>query len=167
MSRNHRIYSNDTIEIQAQDWPSLVSRLCLLVFGMISFWSCDRSPYSGSANFDCGEGDRILVTERLFCVYTSPHQDFSRGEDGGVVIPPSPLPECPEVLPFAHAYETLTLCSSDTELDPRVIEAAVVAWVTEYTEADADASLDAGSMRGPQSANQGGITLEVLDLGTP
>ena len=49
----------------------LMSLSCVLI--LIS--GCSRSPLAGSANYDCGEGDRVISVERLFCVYTSARRE--------------------------------------------------------------------------------------------
>lgn len=127
-------------------WIYWISALCAC-----ALWSgCSRSPLAGSANYDCGEGDRVIVLERLFCVYTSTRQarlEPSAGEEmragetmiagvesmaGAEVMPvagdSSSDPFCPAELPEVYIYDTLYVCAAEGQLELEVIEAVVAAW---------------------------------------
>lgn len=132
-----------------------VSRL-LNIFVILSMFliviSCSRSPYQGSAAYDCEGGDRVILNERLFCVYTEPRytremptdmnvegsDDTTSGiEQGDMFLgetePQTELAYCPQALPTAYRYETLTLCV-EGEIAEGLIEAIVATWNELYNE---------------------------------
>ena len=141
-------------------WVCWISALCVC-----ALWSgCSRSPLTGSANYDCDEGDRVIVLERLFCVYTSAHQarpeprageQMSAGEQlsAGEVMnagaesmagtevmtvagDSSSDPFCPVELPELYVYDTFFICAAEGQLELELIESVVAAWSELYAPDD-------------------------------
>ena len=119
----------------------------ILIVGLLTLvWGCSRSPLSGSANYACGDGDRIISLDRLFCVYTSARRarpEMNAGEEstaGTEVIPVAGNdviePLCPEELPALYTYDTLYICAAEDSLQLAVIESVVAAWSGTYSLAD-------------------------------
>lgn len=133
----------------------------------LSFASgCSRSPYLGSAHYGCGDGDRVIVAEHLFCVFTSAREArpvMSAGEEvvAGAEMPPSGgesmTPLCPEATPNLYVYDSLYICSAESEVSAELIESVVVRWGQEYFEAPVEAP------GADQGARDMGIGLVGLD----
>ena len=133
---------NELSCLERSSLPSCLLTLC----ASIMMISCTRSPYLGSAHYACGDGDRVLSTERLFCVYQDARQTRPQDQDQGVTdagtldlagmeVSSSPS-YCPPELPYAYTYDTLTLCAAEEDLDPLIVEAAVAQWGQEFAERD-------------------------------
>ena len=127
--------------------------------------SCSRSPYQGSAAYDCEGGDRVILNERLFCVYSELRYTREMPTDMGpadmgpadtdaalfeVEQSDMSLNEtqsqaeqnyCPPSLPIAYRYETLTLCSA-SEIDNELLEAVVATWNELYNETERNDDID-------------------------
>ena len=130
----------------------IVLRLLISFSLLMNVFSCSRSPYQGSAAYDCEGGDRVILNERLFCVYTEvrytrePPNDMGTDDSGidqqivqqgdmfqGESQDQVDLRYCPQPLPIAYRYETLTLCS-DGEISNDLLEAVVATWYELYNE---------------------------------
>ena len=116
--------------------------------------SCSRSPYEGAGNASCDSGDRVIVNERLFCVFEgsrltrpaepSPEETLA-GEEAGTQVEPEmetsagdtapdeTMNYCPMTAPVAHRYETLTICGEE-EVSAQIVEAVVAQWSADYSE---------------------------------
>jgi hypothetical protein len=145
-------------------------RKILSIFVIFSLFvigqSCSRSPYQGSAAYDCEGGDRVILNERLFCVFnelrytreinsnnmvdqdnegidldTGIEQTVIEMDDMGIgesqVM--SQQKYCPPTVPIAFRYETLTLCSAG-EISNELLEAVVAEWTTLYNQSEDSAS---------------------------
>ena len=104
--------------------------------------SCSRSPYAGAAAYDCDGGDRVIVNERLFCVYDELRvsRPTEMMIDGGMidvgVLPDAPSTNyCPPEVPNAFSYETLILCA-EGDVSLPLIEAVVAQWTLEYVQSE-------------------------------
>ena len=112
--------------------------LSLAVWGgfFMSMSACSRSPYQGSATFDCQGGDRLIVNERLFCVYRE--RRLSRPNMSDMMLDTiendSTEEYCLPELAYAYVYETLTICTDDETLEAELIDAVVASWTTEYSD---------------------------------
>ena len=129
----------------------IAQRVCLYSWSLgalslgLSFTSgCSRSPFLGSTHYGCGEGDRVIVAEHLFCVFTSAREArpvMIAGEEAvaGAEMPPSGgesmTPLCPEATPVLYVYDSLYICSAESEVSAELIESVVVRWGQEYFEA--------------------------------
>jgi hypothetical protein len=132
---------------------SLFNCTLIFLFACLHLVGCSRSPYEGAGAYRCQDGDRVIINERLFCVYDE--MRISRPSnmmvDGGlsdmnVVAEPSlddgPI-YCPPELPNAYVYETLTLCT-EGEVALEIIEAVIAQWSLDY--ATVSMAVDGGIM---------------------
>ena len=154
-----------------------VSRLLISISMFMLGLSCSRSPYQGSAAYDCEGGDRVILNERLFCVFTELRYTRETPSDMGADNLDSSfqateqsdmfqgdLPEtvdlqyCPETLPIAYRYETLTLCS-EGEISNDLLEAIVATWNELYNETadESDDPVIDMSVQDDPVASDGGI----------
>ena len=69
------IMNNHILHTKSLTVSRLLSLFVILSLVLIS-QSCSRSPYQGSAAYDCEGGDRVILNERLFCVY---NEYFNQG----------------------------------------------------------------------------------------
>lgn len=144
-----------------------------LVLSSIAMIGCSRSPLEGAGNAPCGSGDRVILNERLFCVYegareTRPADPSTEGQSemtsgemtvGGASVPiagiesiggtlaqtaDSEMNYCPLTTPIAHRYETLTICG-EVEISSSLVEAVVAQWSTEYADIDDTQSAQSGT----------------------
>ncbi len=130
----------------------------LLIIGQ----SCSRSPYQGSAAYDCEGGDRVILNERLFCVFSELRytREISSSDMGNQQAESAELDSgidqsdigvddmgmseaqdlnqqsyCPPTVPIAYRYETLTLCSAE-EISNELLEAVVAEWTELYNQSE-------------------------------
>ena len=139
----------------------LLTLLSALFISLSLLSGCSRSPLSGSANYNCGEGDRVISLERLFCVYTSTRRarpemsageealtDMGIGDEAGAEAGDRMLdPLCPAELPMLYVYDTLYICAAEDALSLEVIESVVASWSSEYfpeNQSSTSSSRDAG-----------------------
>ena len=142
---------------------------------LIAISACSRSPLQGAGNADCDSGDRVIINERLFCVFeesreTRPVQSSPDGMAGDLVMAGEPVlagepnvtendpTYCPSITPIAYRYETLTICAEE-QVNSLLIEAVVAQWSTDYAESDEGPS--------PEVIVDASISDEIEPVGIP
>ena len=135
------------------------ARQSIFVISLLLVCACSRSPYEGASNYDCQGGDRLILNERLFCVYTEPRmsrpepqaageeetaageEEIAAGEATGgesaeveMILADDPL-YCPPEVPVSQGYETLVICAEE-EVSAPLLEAVVAEWGSLYLTAE-------------------------------
>ena len=141
--------------------------LCIALLCTLS--ACSRSPLDGSAQFDCGDGDRVISAEHLFCVYRSPRSAREDPDQGGETSAGEmsagtnadereAIAQCPLETPHLYVYDTLYICSAERVVSDEIIESAAATWLREYDDANDDNEDEGG-----EETDSGIGTLELDD----
>ena len=149
--------------------------------------SCSRSPYDGAGNASCEAGDRVIVNERLFCVFegsriTRPDEpsseETSAGEEAGAQVESEVemsagdtaideiVDYCPMTAPVAHRYETLTICGEE-EVSSLIVEAVVAQWSADYSEESETTGGQSEAIAGEDLVEEPGSIGVLFDSGVP
>jgi hypothetical protein len=158
------------------------ARQSIFVISLLLLHACSRSPYEGASNYDCQGGDRLILNERLFCVYAEPKMsrpepqslagaegtagsESAGSESAGseMILADDPL-YCPPAVPVSQGYETLVICAEE-EVSAPLLEAVVAEWGAQYraqdpTAEDGDLRSDMGMTNAVDVATDAQVTDE-------
>jgi hypothetical protein len=152
---------------------------CVCV-GLIS--ACQRPELSGVAALDCEDGDKVIATSRVFCVFNvealqaqagtesgtdaGTESGTDAGTDAGTEAGAGAGTEagagagtnisqdslCPALLPHEYTLGALIICAREEGLPSEVIEAAAATW----SEGEAQV-IEAGAEAGVSAGAEAGV----------